>query len=166
VPKRELANILLPTISRDFTIIIIVQNNTMMNMDVNIPKERLAISSFNNSKALSIHSNVSSILYHKRMKIQSLKLTWDKQVEISKKENFSLSYATSKVGEEKMADEIIDHNSEHGEKHDINKAATSNNTVNPQGVDKAINNSNICMPQDIETTLIPYEENCSMELNV
>lgn len=57
------------------------------------------------------------------------------------------------------------YNSKHEEQHNINKAATSNSIVNPQGIGEAVNNSNTYIPQDIETTLISYEENCSMEPN-
>ena len=46
-------------------------------------RERSASSSTNSSRALSAHSNLSSIPYHERMEIQSNKLTWDKQVEIN-----------------------------------------------------------------------------------
>jgi len=65
-----------------------------------------------------------------------------------------------------MADEVTGHNPKHGEKHDINKVAASNSTMNSQDISKAINNFNMCIPQDIETTLIPYEENYPMEPNV
>ena len=46
-----------------------------MDVDVDIPRERSAASSFNNSRVLLIYSNISSISYYKKIEIQSLKLT-------------------------------------------------------------------------------------------
>jgi len=47
-------------------------------MDIKISKRRLAVPSLNNSRALLMHSNISSVSYHERIEIQSLKLIWDK----------------------------------------------------------------------------------------
>jgi len=49
-----------------------------MDMDMNTPRRRSALSSINCSRAASACSNTSSISYYKRMEIQSKKLSWDK----------------------------------------------------------------------------------------
>jgi len=66
-------------------------------MKIDTPRGRSVSSSVNSSRELSTHLSVSSISYHKRMEIQSNSLPWSKQVEIDKREKFSLSYTTLRV---------------------------------------------------------------------
>jgi len=81
-----------------------------MDMDIDTPRGGLASSSINSSRVSSAYSNISSVSYHERMEIPNNKLTWNEEVAISKKENFSLSYVTPKVGEKETANKVIDHN--------------------------------------------------------
>jgi len=64
-----------------------------MDIDIDILRERLASSSINSSRESSMHSNASSVLYHKRMEIQSNNPLWSEQVENEENERLSLSYA-------------------------------------------------------------------------
>ena len=61
------------------------------------------------------------------METQSNKLTWNKQVEINKRENFSLSYTTPKVGKNKPANKARDYNPKDGEQCSNNKISILNN---------------------------------------
>ena len=111
-----------------------VQNNSNMDIDINISRGRSAFSSINSSRALSVYSDLSSIPYYKRMEVQSNKLTWDKQVDLNERKDFSLSYATSKVGENKLASKITDYTPKDGEQHSNIKVWILNNIPIPQGV--------------------------------
>ena len=134
-------------------------------MDIDTPRGRSASSSTNSSRVLSAHSDLSSIPYHERMEVQSNKLTWDEQVDLNEREDFSLSYASPKVGENKPANEATDHTPKDGEQRSNIKVSTPNNTPIPQGEGAAINNMNTCTPRYLETTTIPYEDNQPVELN-
>jgi len=73
-PKKELVNILYPTITRKLIVNPIVQKNFNMDMDINTPRERLALSSVNSFRELSVYSSVSFVSYHERMEIQNNKI--------------------------------------------------------------------------------------------
>ena len=94
---RELVNILFPSIISDFLFISSIKNSSNIDMKIDTPRGRSVSSSVNSSRELSTHLSVSSISYHKRMEIQSNSLPWSKQVEIDKREKFSLSYTTLRV---------------------------------------------------------------------
>jgi len=83
-----------------------VHNDSSMDIDIDISRGRSASLSANSSRKSLTHSNCSSITYYKRMEDISNKLSWDKQVKLNK--NFTLSYATPKVGKNKMANETKD----------------------------------------------------------
>jgi len=76
-PIRELVNTWNPTASKETKINSMVQNNSNMDIDINIPRGRSASSSTNSSRVSSAYLGLSSILYYKRMEVQSSKLTWD-----------------------------------------------------------------------------------------
>jgi len=135
-----------------------------MDMDIDTPRRGLALSSVNSSRVSSAYSNISSVSYHERMEIQNNKLTCD-EIAISEKENFSLSYATPKVGEKETANKVIDHNPRNRECHVNNKVSTLNNMCNPQGEGTDFNNPNTSMLRGIETSSIPYEDNSFVESN-
>ena len=95
-PNRELANMTLSSnIYNSFNSM--VQNNLSMDMDIDTPRGRSAFLSTNSSRESLTHSNYSSISYHKRIEDISNKLSWDEQVELNKRENFTLSYTISKI---------------------------------------------------------------------
>ena len=52
-----------------------------MNIDVDIPRERSASPDSNCTRESSILSNMSSVPYHERIKIQSNNPLWSEQVE-------------------------------------------------------------------------------------
>jgi len=95
-PERDLANIPFPFDIYNFSNPM-VQNESSMDMDIDTPRGRSTSSSANSSRESSTHSNLSSIPYYERMEDQSNKLSWDEQVELNEKEEFTLSYATPKV---------------------------------------------------------------------
>jgi len=66
------------------------------------------------------------------MEVQSNKLTWDEQADLNEREDFSLSYATPKVGENKPANEATDHTPKDGEQRSNIEVSTQNNTPIPQ----------------------------------
>ena len=70
---RELVNIILSTTTKALSTNIKTQitANMDMNINVDISRGRSALSNSNNSRESSIHSNVFSIPYHIRMKVQS-----------------------------------------------------------------------------------------------
>jgi len=158
-PIRELVNTLNPSVSKETIVNPMVLNISNRNMDIDTPRKRLAFSSVNNSRVLSTHSDVSSIPYHERMEVQSNKLTWDKQVEINERENFSLSYTTPKIGESVPANKTIDHNLKNRIQHLNNEVSILSNMPTPQGEGEVLNIINICTPQAIKTSSIPYEDN-------
>ena len=82
-PIRELVNILFPVFTKAFLTSSITQNPSNMDMDVNINtyRGRFVFSSNKSSRKSSIHSNASSILYFKKMEIQSDNTLWSKQIE-------------------------------------------------------------------------------------
>ena len=104
---------------------LIVQNNSIMDMDIDISRGRSTTSNNNSSRALLTYSNLSSIFYVERIEAQSNNLSWAKQVELNKMEEITLLYVAPKIWENKLA----------------NKATILNNTLNLQ--DESIANSNI-----------------------
>jgi len=164
VPNRELVNITLSSkIYNSFNPII--QNNSSIDIDIDIYKGRSASLSTNNSRELLTHSNCSSILYHKRIEDISNKLSWNKQVKLNEKKNFFLSYTISKIGENRMANEDTDQSSKDGEQSTINKTTVPNNTIilQDRGVDNI--NRNTSIPYGLEMSSIPYGNYQPAELN-
>jgi len=90
-PIRELANTLFSSTAIYLLSTSIAQSSSNMDMDVDIDvlRGRSASFSINSSRESSMHSNASSVPYHKRMEIQSNNLLWSEQV---KNERLSLSY--------------------------------------------------------------------------
>jgi len=84
VSLREVANTLNSSTTKETIINPIVYNTSNINMDIDIPRRRSALSSINCSRAASAHLNTSSNLYYERMEIQSKKLSWNEQVDINK----------------------------------------------------------------------------------
>jgi len=74
-----------------------------MDIDTDILRGRSVSSNNNSSRKSSMHSNTSSISYHKRMEIQSDNPLWSEQVEIKENKRFSLSYAMSMKKEDSLA---------------------------------------------------------------
>jgi len=164
VPKRDLVNIPFPFDIYNFSSPM-VQNKLSMDMDMDTPRGRSTSSSANSSRELSTHSNLSSIPYHKRMEDQSNKLSWDEQVKLNEKEEFTLSYTTLKVGENKLANEAIDHTPKDGKQHSNNEVTILNNMPNLQGGGMASNNMNMCTAQGLEMSSIPYKDYQLVEPN-
>ena len=106
---KELVNTLNPTVFKETKINLMVQNNSNINMNINILREWSASSSTNSSRVLLVHLDLFSILYHKRMEVLNNKLSWNKQVDLDVRENFSLLYTIPKVRENKLANETIVH---------------------------------------------------------
>jgi len=73
VNTRVTTNTLYSIMSREFIVNPIVQSNSNIDMNIDILRGRLASSSANNSRVLSAHSNMSFVLYYKRIEIQSNK---------------------------------------------------------------------------------------------
>ena len=81
---REVANTLNSSTTKETIINPIVYNTSNIDIDIDIPRRRSALSSINCSRAALAHLNTSSNLYHERMEIQSKKLSWNEQVDINK----------------------------------------------------------------------------------
>jgi len=81
---RELVNTLISITTKATILDPMVLNNYNMDMDIDTPRERSVSSSTNSLRAFSVHSNTSSIPYHKRMEIQSNNLPWSEQCYNSK----------------------------------------------------------------------------------
>lgn len=75
---REVANTLNSSTTKEIIVNTIVHSTSNMDIDMNTPRRRSALSSINYSRAVSAYSNIFSISYYKRMEIQSKKLSWDK----------------------------------------------------------------------------------------
>ena len=71
---REVANTLNSSTFKKIFVKLMVGNISNIDMDINTPRRRSASSSINSSRALLAHSDMSSILYYEKMKIQSNKL--------------------------------------------------------------------------------------------
>lgn len=121
---------------------LIVQDDLNMNMNIDISRDRSTSLSSNNFRDLLIYSNLSSILYHKRMEDISNKLSWDKQVAFNEKKDFILLYAISKIGKNKLTNKTTDHNSKEREQCSNIEVTILNNTPIPQDEDMANNNMN------------------------
>jgi len=100
VPFRELANTFFPTSTKDLLTNSTAQipSNMDMNININIPRERLVSSSKNSLRESSTHSDTSSVPYYKRMETQSNNHLWNEQAKIKE---ISLLY-TSNVKEENI----------------------------------------------------------------
>ena len=120
-----------------------VQNDSNIDMNIDISRGRSTSLSSNNFRELLIYSNLSSIPYYKRMEDISNKLSWDKQVAFNEKKDFILSYAISKIGENKLANKTTDYNSKEREQCSNIEVTILNNTPIPQDEDMANNNMNI-----------------------
>ena len=83
-----------------------------------------------------MHSNISSIGYAEQIQNLANNTTWADQVEISKFQGFALSYATSKVRENNIA----------------NKVTVKDSIPELYNMDA----NNICNLQSLEFSAIPY----------
>jgi len=151
VPNKELANTLFSfdiSISNISLFIPMAQNPSNMNMNINtdVTRGRSASSNINNSRESSTHLDTSSVPYHKRMKIQSDNTLWSEQVEIEKRDSFSLSYTISKKGNSDSVKKTADNNTTGRVQSVNNKVTAPNNISSPQGKSEAINNTNIYPP--------------------
>ena len=77
MPNRELANTLYPLTVYTFNTsssspMAQIPSNINMDININIPRERLAFLSINSSRESSTYSAVLSVSYHKRIKIQNI----------------------------------------------------------------------------------------------
>ena len=127
VPLKEVANILNSSTTKETIINPIVYNTLNIDIDIDIPRRRSALSSINCSRVALAHLNTSSNLYHERMEIQSKKLSWNEQVDINKWECFSLLYTAPKVGENIPANKDIDHSSKNEVQYTNNEIPALNN---------------------------------------
>ena len=73
VPIRELVNILFSSTIKHLLFILIVQNSSNIDININLDifRGRSVFSSNNSLKESSMHSNASFVPYYKRMEIQS-----------------------------------------------------------------------------------------------
>ena len=71
MPIRELMNTLFSSTTKDSKFDPTILDNYSINININIPRKRTPSLSKKISRLSSIHSNVSSISYYKRMAIQS-----------------------------------------------------------------------------------------------
>ena len=102
-----------------------------MNMNTNYLREKSTSASTNSSREPSLLFNVSFILYHKKMEIQSNNPLWSEQIEIEERESFSLSYAIPKVGENKSVKQAINISAKNEVQCVNSKALTLNNMTTP-----------------------------------
>ena len=64
-------------------------NNISENVNIDIPRDRFIMLSWNSSKESFTHSDLSSQLYANRIEVENKKLSWEEQVEF---QNFQLLY--------------------------------------------------------------------------
>jgi len=128
-----------------------------MDIDIDILRERLASSSINSSRESSMHSNASSVLYHKRMEIQSNNPLWSEQVENEENERLSLSYAIPTKKGDSLVKQATDNSSIERDQCDNNMASALKNMSAPIGESEAINNTNMCPPQEFENVPLLYD---------
>ncbi len=102
-----------------------------INIDTNISRGRLASSNINNSKELSTHSDTSSVPYYKRIKIQSNNPLQSEQIEIEKKDSFSLSYTTPKKEDSDSVKKVADNSPTSRMQGINNKVIAPNNMPSP-----------------------------------
>ena len=105
--------------------------------------------SSNSFRASFIYSNLFFVTYHIKIEDINNKLTWGKQVVTEEKKDFTLSYATSKVGKNNLANKATDYNSRDKEKYSNIEVTILNNTLISQGEDMAITNINIYITQGL-----------------
>ena len=115
-----------------------------MDMDINTSRKRSTFSNTDSSRVSSVYLKASSIPYHKRMKIQSNNLLWSKQIEIHKRESFSLLYTTPKVGDSILANKAIDNSPKYGIQHANKETPVLNDMSISQDKYEANNNTKIC----------------------
>ena len=128
-----------------------------MDIDIDILRERSASSSINSSRESSMYSNASSVPYHKRMEIQSNNPLWSEQVENEENERLSLSYAIPTKEGDSLVKLATDNSSIERDQCDNNMASALNNIFAPIGESEAINNTNMCPPQEFENVPLPYD---------
>ena len=93
---------------------------------------------------MSVYLNVSSIFYIEKIKAQSNNPSWANQVEeLNKSQRSTLSYTNPKIGKNNTT----------------NKATGLKNTLNPY--EECVNNTNtnMCLPQELDSSSILYLEN-------
>ena len=134
-------------------------------MDINTPRGRSVSLSFNNSRELLICSNLSSIPYHKRIEDISNKLSWNKQVVLNKKEDFTLSYTISKIGDNNLANKTTDYNYKKRKQYSNIEVTTLNNMPISQGECMINNNTNTYTLQGLKTLSIQYKDYKLAKLN-
>ena len=117
-------------------------NSKAVSEDINMKtlRGRSPNSSINNFRKSLTHSNVSSILYHIRIEIQSKDLSQAKQIDVI--QDFQLSYASSN---------IEDNNSN-------NKTNTPSNIQNPYLENVTNCGINIYLPQSFNVSSILYRD--------
>jgi len=86
-------------------------------------------------------------------------------VVLNKKENFTLSYASSKVEENKLANKATDYNLKDREQLSNTKVTTLNNIPILQGKSVGNNNLNMHTPQEPKMSFISYKNYQPAELN-
>jgi len=128
-----------------------------MDIDIDILRERSASSSINSLRESSMHSNASFVTYHKRMEIQSNNPLWSEQVENEENERLSLSYAIPTKEGDSSVKLAADNSSIERDQCDNNMASALNNMSAPIGESEAINNTNMCPPQEFENVPLPYD---------
>ena len=64
-------------------------NNIFENVNMDIPRGRSIMLSWNSSRESSTHSDLSSQLYTDKIEVENKKLSWEEQVEF---QNFQLLY--------------------------------------------------------------------------
>ena len=123
-------------------------------MEVNIPRGCYVSPNTNISRALLTHSYMSFMEYAEHVKAVTNNTTWADQVELSESQGPALSYTFPKI-----------RNIESANQTNANKPISilysmiSDNTCAPQDVELQSNTVNICKPQGLEVSTIPYSVN-------
>ena len=115
-------------------------NNSKAVINMKTLRGRSPNSSINNFRKSLTHSNISSILYHIRIEIQSKDISQAKQIDVI--QDFQLSYASSN---------LEDNNSN-------NKTNIPSNTQNPYLENVTNCGINIYLPQSLNVSSILYRD--------
>ena len=125
-----------------------------INIEINTLRHCFVSLSTNGSRALLTHSYVSSIEYTECVKAIANNTTWADQVKLSESQRLALFYMFSKVGDMESANQV-----NANKLTSIPHGTTSDNIHMSQDAELQSNIVNICKPQGLKISTIPYSVN-------
>ena len=107
-----------------------------MDIEIDTPRSQSTSSSTNSSRETSVHSDVFFIIYVDHIQALADNPTWAEQVELNKTKELTFSYIFLKEGETELANKT--------------------NATEPMPDPHRMVINDMCSPQDLKSSPIPY----------